>query len=164
MRLPSAGHYGNFSSSSVKAAGLVEALDSEAPNSRCSCLSPEIRPNQETIMPTRRTGFAAPLLLIVLATLVPAQKTDSSDAAYIAQALSAAPEAVAKDATVVRMEKEGKISTLCEGKRGTFCWGMHCIAKQLRNTHKMIHSYDTPPHHSSTTTTIPTYIQHSLPL
>jgi len=72
-------------------------------------------------MPTWRTAFAAPLLLIVLATLVPAQKTDSPDAAYIDQALSAAPEAVAKDAAVVRMEKDGKITTLREGKNGFSC-------------------------------------------
>ena len=72
-------------------------------------------------MPAWRTTFAAPLLLIVLATLVPAQKTDSPDAAYIDQALSAAPEAVAKDAAVVRMEKDGKITTLREGKNGFSC-------------------------------------------
>jgi len=71
-------------------------------------------------MPTLRTGFAVPLLLILIATLVSAQKTPS-DAEYIAQALSAAPEAVAKAAAVVRMEKDGKITTLREGKNGFSC-------------------------------------------
>jgi len=72
-------------------------------------------------MPTLRTTFAVPLLLIVLATIVSAQKTDSPDVEYIAHALSAAPEAVAKDATVVRMDKDGKITTLREGKNGFSC-------------------------------------------
>src|SRR5256886_15264716 len=72
-------------------------------------------------MPTLRTGFAVPLLLILIATLVSAQKTGPSDAEYIAQALSAAPEAVAKAAAVVRMEKDGKITTLREGKNGFAC-------------------------------------------
>src|SRR5947209_8616931 len=103
------------------ARGQTQGLDSEVPNVQCSCLSPEIRPNQETIMPTLRTGFAVPLLLILIATLVSAQKTGPSDAEYIAQALSAAPEAVAKAAAVVRMEKDGKITTLREGKNGFSC-------------------------------------------
>ena len=72
-------------------------------------------------MPTLRTGSAVPLLLILIATLVSAQKTGPSDAEYIAQALSAAPEAVAKAAAVVRMEKDGKITTLREGKNGFSC-------------------------------------------
>ena len=71
-------------------------------------------------MPTLRTGFAVLLLLILIATLVSAQKTPS-DAEYIAQALSAAPEAVAKAAAVVRMEKDGEITTLREGKNGFSC-------------------------------------------
>jgi hypothetical protein len=72
-------------------------------------------------MPTFRTGSAAPLLLILIATLVSAQKTGPSESEYITQALSAAPEAVAKDAMVVRMDKDGKITTLREGKNGFSC-------------------------------------------
>ena len=72
-------------------------------------------------MPTFRTGSAVPLLLILIATLVSAQKTGPSDAEYVAHALSAAPEAVAKAAAVVRMEKDGKITTLREGKNGFSC-------------------------------------------
>ena len=37
------------------------------------------------------------------------QKAEMSDAAYTAQALSAAPKSIAKDATVVRMDKDGKM-------------------------------------------------------
>jgi len=71
-------------------------------------------------MPTLRTGFAVLLLLILIATLVSAQKTPS-DAEYIAQALSAAPEAVAKAAAAARMEEDGEITTLREGKNGFSC-------------------------------------------
>ena len=72
-------------------------------------------------MPTLRTGFAVSPLFIVLATFASIQKTDPAGAEYITQALSAAPEAVAKDAAVVRMDKDGKINTLREGKNGFSC-------------------------------------------
>jgi len=49
------------------------------------------------------------------------KKTEMSDAAYTAQALSAAPKAVAKEAGVVRMEAEGKMKTLRESKNGFTC-------------------------------------------
>ena len=48
-------------------------------------------------------------------------KSEMSDAAYTAQALSAAPKAVAKDAGVVRMEADGKMKTLRESKNGFTC-------------------------------------------
>src|SRR5437660_2095622 len=80
-----------------------------------------IRLNQETIMPTLRTGFAVSPLFIVLATLASIQKTDPAGDEFITQALSGAPEAVAKDAAVVRMEKDGTITTLREGKNGFSC-------------------------------------------
>lgn len=48
------------------------------------------------------------------------QKAEMSDAAYTAQALSAAPKSIAKDASVVRME-DGKMRTLREGKNGFTC-------------------------------------------
>ena len=48
-------------------------------------------------------------------------KSEMSDAAYTAQALSAAPKAVAKDAGVVRMEADGKLKTLRESKNGFTC-------------------------------------------
>jgi outer membrane lipoprotein-sorting protein len=48
-------------------------------------------------------------------------KGEMSDAAYTAQALSAAPKAVAKDAGVVRMEADGKMKTLRESENGFTC-------------------------------------------
>jgi len=44
-----------------------------------------------------------------------------SDAEYTAQALSAAPAAVAKDAAVVRVDKDGSMKTLRSGKNGFTC-------------------------------------------
>jgi hypothetical protein len=52
------------------------------------------------------------------------KKTGLSDAAYTAQALSAAPKPIAKDATVVRMDEDGKMRTLREGKNGFTCMVM----------------------------------------
>jgi hypothetical protein len=49
------------------------------------------------------------------------KKAEMSDAAYTAQALSAAPKAVAKEAGVVRMEADGKMKTLRESKNGFTC-------------------------------------------
>lgn len=48
-------------------------------------------------------------------------KTGSSDAAYIAKALSAAPSAVGKGAGVVRIDKSGNMQTLRESKNGFTC-------------------------------------------
>jgi len=50
------------------------------------------------------------------------QKT--SDADYMAQALSAAPKAVAAGAGVVRVDSDGKMRTLREGKNGFTCMVM----------------------------------------
>jgi hypothetical protein len=52
---------------------------------------------------------------------MPHHKAEMSDAAYTAQALSAAPKSIAKDATVVRMEEGGNMRTLREGKNGFTC-------------------------------------------
>ena len=52
------------------------------------------------------------------------QKAEVSDAAYTAQALSAAPKAIAKDAGVVRMDADGKMRTLRESKNGFTCMMM----------------------------------------
>jgi hypothetical protein len=54
----------------------------------------------------------------------PAKKTGSSDAAYIAKALSAAPPGVAKGAGVARLDKDGKMQTLRESKNGFTCMVM----------------------------------------
>jgi len=50
-----------------------------------------------------------------------AEKTGSSDAAYIAKALTAAPPGVAKAAGVVRIDKSGNVQTLRESKNGFTC-------------------------------------------
>ena len=50
-----------------------------------------------------------------------AKKAAPSDAAYTAKALSAAPAAIAKGATVVRTEEDGSMKTLREGKNGYTC-------------------------------------------
>jgi hypothetical protein len=62
------------------------------------------------------------LLLGVLVGGAEAQKkTQSAEAQYIAQALSAAPKAVAKNAAVVRMESDGKMTKLRDGNNGFTC-------------------------------------------
>jgi hypothetical protein len=66
--------------------------------------------------------FATLVALLSLVTVTSAQKkTKSADAEYIAQALSAAPKSVAKEAAVVRMESDGKMTTLRDGKNGFTC-------------------------------------------
>jgi hypothetical protein len=50
-----------------------------------------------------------------------AQKPQMSDAEYTAQALSAAPKAIAQSASVVRMGKDGSMRTLRTGTNGFTC-------------------------------------------
>jgi hypothetical protein len=70
--------------------------------------------------------MAASLLLVVAA--CQAQKADRksemSDAEYIKQAVSAAPQAVGEGAAVVRIEKDGTMSTLRAGNNGFTCMVM----------------------------------------
>jgi hypothetical protein len=61
---------------------------------------------------------------LLLASTVEAQQKQISDSAYIAQALSAAPAAVAKEATVVRVEKDGAMRTVRAGKNEFTCMVM----------------------------------------
>ena len=66
--------------------------------------------------------LAGAVFLAVFVGISPAQmKMDSSDTQYIAQALSAAPKAVAKDATVARMDEKGNMTTVRAGKNGFTC-------------------------------------------
>jgi outer membrane receptor for monomeric catechols len=65
--------------------------------------------------------FAVAVLLIVAGSTAMAQTGQISDSEYMTQALSAAPEAVAKDAAVVRVEKDGTMRTLRSGKNGFTC-------------------------------------------
>ncbi|HXQ26806.1 MAG TPA: hypothetical protein VN822_10395 [Candidatus Acidoferrales bacterium] len=53
-----------------------------------------------------------------------AQQAQTSDAEYIAQALSAAPPTVAKGAAVVRMGDDGSMTTVRPGKNGFTCMVM----------------------------------------
>jgi hypothetical protein len=50
-----------------------------------------------------------------------AQEAQVSDATYMAEALSAAPSAIAKDATVVRVGSDGSMRTLRKGTNGFTC-------------------------------------------
>jgi len=73
-------------------------------------------------MRQRRASFALAVSLVFFVGVISAQnKTQSSDAQYIAQALSAAPEAVGKDATIARMDESGKMTTLRQGKNEFTC-------------------------------------------
>jgi hypothetical protein len=53
-----------------------------------------------------------------------AQKTGSSDAGYIAKALTAASRGVAKGAGVARIDKDGNMQTLRDSKNGFTCMVM----------------------------------------
>ena len=53
-----------------------------------------------------------------------AKKSGSSDAAYTAKSLSAAPAGISKEAGVSRFDKDGKMSTLRESKNGFTCFVM----------------------------------------
>ena len=67
---------------------------------------------------TLATIFAVVVSLFAVAVTASPRQERLSDSDYIAQALSAAPEAVAKGAAVVRAEKGGSMRTLREGNNG----------------------------------------------
>lgn len=69
------------------------------------------------------------------------QQKQTSDAEYIKQALSAAPEAVAKGAAVVRIEENGGLKTLRSGDNGFTCMimGMDKMCND-RNSMEFINS------------------------
>jgi hypothetical protein len=71
-----------------------------------------------------KTAFAAAVTLSLITAIAIAQQKQTSDSAYIAQALSAAPLAVAKEAAVVRLEKDGNMRTLRAGKNEFTCMVM----------------------------------------
>ncbi|HLZ40864.1 MAG TPA: hypothetical protein VKQ11_07875 [Candidatus Sulfotelmatobacter sp.] len=68
-----------------------------------------------------KTVFAVAVSAFFIAAAAKTQQTQTSDSEYIAQALSAAPEAVAKGAAVVRVEKDGSLRTLRAGNNGFMC-------------------------------------------
>ncbi len=59
--------------------------------------------------------------MIAMGVAAEAQQKQMSDSEYIAQALSAAPKSVAKEAAVMRVEKDGTMRTLRPGKNGFTC-------------------------------------------
>lgn len=63
----------------------------------------------------------AVLLVGVSAMLQGQSKTKGSDAQYIAEATSAAPASLAKDAAVIRMDEKGNVTPVREGKNGFTC-------------------------------------------
>jgi hypothetical protein len=69
----------------------------------------------------RALAYGVAISIAVVAATSWAQPPDTSDSEYIKQALSAAPEAVAKGAAVVRLDKDGKMRSLREGKNGFTC-------------------------------------------
>lgn len=68
-----------------------------------------------------KTIFAVAASLFLIAVTANAQQKQMSDSKYIANALSAAPKAVAKAAAVVRAEENGSMRTLRAGNNGFTC-------------------------------------------
>jgi hypothetical protein len=68
-----------------------------------------------------RAEFALAAGLIAIASPARAQQKSISDREYIAEALSAAPRAVAKEATVARLDADGKLRTIRAGTNGFTC-------------------------------------------
>ena len=93
-------------------------------------------------MKTFATIFAVVVSLFAVAVTASARQGQLSDSDYIAQALSAAPEAVAKGAAVVRAEKGGSMRTLREGNNGFTCMIMGTDNRMCndRNSREFIHA------------------------
>jgi len=68
----------------------------------------------------RCIAFAGSVLALVGSAFAQ-KKAGTSDAQYIAEALSAAPKGIAKGAAIVRFDKDGKMTTLRDGKNGFTC-------------------------------------------
>ena len=68
-----------------------------------------------------KTIFEATVSTIFIAAAAHTQQKQISDSEYITLALSAAPEAVAKGADVVRVEKDGSLRNLHMGNNGFTC-------------------------------------------
>jgi hypothetical protein len=72
-------------------------------------------------MRTFKIIFAGVVLLLLIRAAANAQQKQMSDTEYMAQALSAAPRAVAEGAGVVRVDNDGSMRTLRAGKNGFTC-------------------------------------------
>lgn len=81
----------------------------------------QIKIQEDRMKKLGATLAVAAFLLICVGIGVAQKKADSSDAQYIAEALSAAPKAVAKDAAVARMDEKGNMTTVRAGKNGFTC-------------------------------------------
>src|SRR4051795_474711 len=96
-----------------------------------------------------RLALPAACLAIALAPNAHAQKTTLSDDVYMRQALAAAPEAVAKDASVIRPEHDGAWRTLREGKNGFTCLIMGtdrmCADSNSMQFFKAMMKHEPPP-------------------
>jgi hypothetical protein len=68
-----------------------------------------------------KTMCVLTVLALSIAAVARTQQKQTSDQEYIAQALSAAPEAVAKDATVIRTDANGSMRTVRAGKNDFVC-------------------------------------------
>ena len=71
-----------------------------------------------------KTVFVMAVAAFLIVGVAHTQQKQTSDSEYMAQALSAAPAAVAKGAAVVRMEADGSMRTLREGKNEFTCMVM----------------------------------------
>ncbi|MBZ5654794.1 MAG: hypothetical protein LAO56_05895 [Acidobacteriia bacterium] len=72
-------------------------------------------------MPSLKTIFAMVVSIFLIAATATTQPKQVSDSEYLAQALSAAPEAIAKGAAVVRVEANGSMRTLRKGENEFTC-------------------------------------------
>jgi hypothetical protein len=72
-------------------------------------------------MRTTKILFVIAVAALFIAAGTRTQQEQASDAKYIKQALSAAPEAVAKGAAVIRMQENGSMKTLRSGDNGFTC-------------------------------------------
>jgi hypothetical protein len=80
-------------------------------------------PMEET-MRALRTIVTFAVLLLLTAAVTPAQNAEMSDADYVKQALSAAPQAIGDAAGVIRMGQDGAMHTLRPGTNGFTCMVM----------------------------------------
>ena len=72
-------------------------------------------------MSALRTIFQVAISLVVVGVGANAQQGQMYDSEYIRKAVSAAPNAVGQDASVIRIEKDGSMHTLRAGSNGFTC-------------------------------------------
>jgi len=102
--------------------------------------------SEEEDMGALKTGVAATVSLFAIWAPANAEHQQVSDAEYTVQALSAAPEAVAKGAAVVRVEHDGTLRTLREGNNGFTC--MIMATDKMCNDQNSMEFIDAVMHHT----------------